>query len=77
MGRPSLTICSPMANKITWIPQDGKIKAVGIASTDIVASEQLTDMSYDQIFNVITVDYVWKKLLTFCEELHIEPSGRV
>lgn len=59
MGRPSLVICSPMANKATWIPQNSNIKAEGIAVTDLIDSEKLNQMTYEQRYNLITVDLVW------------------
>lgn len=43
MGKPSLVICSPLASKTTWLPQDTDIVAQGIdakdATVDFVWSE--------------------------------------
>ena len=34
MGKPSLVICSPIASRITWLPQDTDVLAWGIDATD-------------------------------------------
>ena len=34
MGRPSLVVCSPMASKRTWLPQDTDTLALGIDAQD-------------------------------------------
>ena len=34
MGKPSLVVCSPMASKTTWLPQDTDVQAWGIDAND-------------------------------------------
>ena len=34
MGKPSLVVCSPMASKTTWLPQDTDVLAWGIDAND-------------------------------------------
>lgn len=69
MGTPSFVICSPCASKHTWIPQGDGILADSIAPADIVAD--VTDMTYMQLYDVVSTDIVWDKLLTFCKQLPV------
>ena len=68
MGRPSFVICSPMASKATWLPHDTNVLTQGIAASDLADT---TGMTYEQQYDLITVDEVWSRLHAFCEELHI------
>lgn len=34
MGKPSLVVCSPLASKTTWLPQDTDVLALGIDAND-------------------------------------------
>ena len=68
MGRPSFAICSPMASKATWLPQDTNILTQGIAASDLTDT---TGMTHEQQYDLITVDEVWPRLHAFCQELHI------
>ena len=34
MGKPSLVICSPIASRTTWLPQDTDVLAWGIDAVD-------------------------------------------
>ncbi len=65
MGKPSFVICSPMANKATWLPEGWNIKAEGIAPSDLSTEEQLNTMDYRQQYDLITVDVVWSSLSHF------------
>lgn len=68
MGRPSLVVCSPTASKTTWLPSDGDVTAEGIAASDLATPEQLRQMDAMQRYDLITVDIVWQRLLTFCQK---------
>lgn len=68
MGRPSFVICSPGASKTTWLPQDTDIMAQGIAASDLA---EVSGMTREQQYDLITVDEVWPRLLAFCQQLHI------
>ena len=68
MGKPSLVICSPMASKTTWLPQDTDVLTWGIAASDITDTDK---MSPQQQYNEITIEKVWEQLLAFCKELAI------
>ena len=68
MGRPSLVICSPGASKTTWLPQDTDIFAQGIAANDIA---DVTGLTRQQQYDLITVDMVWEQLQAFCQQLSV------
>jgi ADP-heptose:LPS heptosyltransferase len=61
MGVPSYVICSPNANKHTWIPQNNT-PADGIAATDFLTSDKLADLDYQQKYDTIKAEDVWKGL---------------
>lgn len=61
MGIPSYVICSPNANKHTWIPQNNT-PADGIAATDYLSSEELANLDYQQKYDIIQAADVWKGL---------------
>ena len=68
MGKPSLVICSPMASKTTWLPDDTNIPAWGIAASDICDT---TGMSYEEQYDKISIDHVWpmlERFLTMCNK---------
>lgn len=60
MGRPSLVVCSPSASKVTWLPQDTDIPAIGISATDI--RPDACRLTPQQQYDLITVDRVWEEL---------------
>ena len=68
MGCPSLVVCSPGASKTTWLPQDTSVLARGIAATDIA---DVSAMSREEQYALITVDRVWEELENFT--LRIQP----
>ena len=70
MGRPSLVVCSPMASKKTWLPENDEVLTRGICATDIDPNAQR--LSYEAQYGLITVEYVWRELKAFCQ--HIIPS---
>lgn len=70
MGRPSLVVCSPMASKKTWLPENDEVLTRGISATDIDPNAQR--LSYEAQYGLITVEYVWRELKAFCQ--HIIPS---
>lgn len=57
-------ICSPGSFKSTWIPDD-EIPAEGVAAADIT---DISNMSPEQQYDSISVDYVWKKLVVFIDK---------
>ena len=63
-GKPSFVICSPGSFKSTWIPDD-EIPAEGVAAADIT---DISNMSPEQQYDSISVDYVWKKLVVFIDK---------
>lgn len=68
MGRPSFVICSPIASKATWLQEDADVLTQGIAASDLTDT---TGMTHEQQYDLITVDEVWTRLNSFCQELHI------
>lgn len=67
MGRPSLVVCSPMASKTTWLPENDEVLTRGIAATDI--DPQAKGMSNEEQYALITTDHVWTALQTFYEQI--------
>lgn len=63
MGRPSLVVCSPMASKKTWLPENDVVLTRGISATDIDPDAQR--LSYAEQYGLITVDVVWQALQDF------------
>ncbi|MBR3453762.1 MAG: glycosyltransferase family 9 protein [Bacteroidaceae bacterium] len=70
VGTPSFVICSPSANKATWIPADNPLHQA-IAATDFLSKEKLEKMTRQEIYDSITVSRVWEGLTTFCRAQHI------
>lgn len=68
MGRPSLVVCSPMASKRTWLPENDEVLTRGIAATDIAPNA--SQLSHEEQYSLITVNRVWEALQQFCQ--HIE-----
>lgn len=66
MGRPSMVVCSPMANKRVWLPADTNIPVWGIAASDIAETKGL---SSEQQYQLITVERVWEKLKDFIDNV--------
>lgn len=70
VGTPSYVICSPSANKATWIPAGNPLHQA-IAATDFLSKEELEKKTRQEIYDSITVDRVWEGLTTFCRAQHI------
>ena len=70
VGTPSFVICSPSANKATWIPTDNPMQKA-VAATDFLTGSKLQTMTRQQVYDSISVDRVWEGLTTFCREQHI------
>jgi len=70
MGRPSLVVCSPMASKKTWLPENDDVLSRGIAATDI--DPQAKSLPYEEQYRLITVERVWDALNSFCSKIAIE-----
>lgn len=66
MGRPSMVICSPMANKRIWLPDETNVPAWGIAASDI---EDTIGLDSERQYQLITVERVWEKLKDFIENV--------
>lgn len=64
MGKPTFSICSPAANLYTWIPADDE-RHQAVCPDDFATAEQLSVMTYEQRYDLITPDEVWKKLVGF------------
>lgn len=67
MGRPSLVVCSPMASKKTWLPENDEVLTRGIAATDI--DPQAKEKSSEEQYALITTDRVWAALQDFYEQI--------
>ena len=67
MGRPSLVVCSPMASKTTWLPENDVVLTRGIAATDI--DPEAGCLSYAEQYALITVDRVWPALQSFTSKV--------
>ncbi len=67
-GKPSLAICSPLASKTTWIPKND-VPAEGIVPADIA---DVSGLPPEKLYEVITVDEVWRRLVNFMERNNIK-----
>lgn len=63
-GCPSLVICAPGNSKTVWLPQND-VPAEGISPADLATSEELSKMSREQQYALITQERVWERLKTF------------
>lgn len=61
MGVPSYSICCPTSDKRRWLPQN-EIPTKGIGATDFLTEEQRTNMSIEELYNLIKPEYVWQGL---------------
>ena len=67
MGRPSLVVCSPMASKTTWLPENDEVLTRGIAASDI--DPHAKEKTSDEQYSLIGVDPVWEALQTFYSQI--------
>lgn len=67
MGRPSLVVCSPMASKQTWLPENDEVLTRGISATDI--DPKAARLSYAEQYNLISVEHVWTALQAFYQQI--------
>ena len=67
MGRPSLVVCSPMASKKTWLPENDEVLTRGIAATDI--DPHANTLTYEEQYGLITTDCVWQALQDFYSQI--------
>ena len=70
VGTPSFVICSPSANKATWIPAGNPLQQA-IAATDFLNEKEMEKMTRQEVYDSISVDRVWEGLTTFCRAQHI------
>lgn len=71
MGKPSLVICSPKADKQVWIPRN-EVLAEAIDTADVLQdAKKIALMEYQECYDAITKEYVWERLLHFCQQLAI------
>lgn len=63
-GKPTFAVCSPQANKGTWLPVDDP-RHPSIASTDLATPEALAAMTHQQRYDLLTPDVVWQQLQPF------------
>ena len=69
-GAPSLVICSPGSDKNVWIPRNS-IPAVGIAPSDFATKEELSSMTWEQQYDLITAEDVKLRLEAFYTSLNL------
>lgn len=67
LGKPTFSICSPAANRYTWIPV-GDNRHQAVCPEDLESPDALSAMTYEQRYALITPDNVWQKLSGFIEE---------
>jgi len=67
MGRPSLVVCSPMASKTTWLPENEEVLTRGIAATDI--DPEARRLTYEEQYALITTERVWNELQHFYSQI--------
>lgn len=70
MGTPSYVICSPSANKATWIPADNPMQRA-IAASDFLSDDEMMKMTRQEIYDSITVEKVWADFNDFCSSQNI------
>jgi hypothetical protein len=68
MEKPSFSICSPSAPKAVWIPTDTNVPTDAIAPIDFATREQLSGMTAEQQYDLLTTDRVWQRLQPFIAE---------
>lgn len=67
MGRPSLVVCSPMASKQTWLPENDEVLTRGISATDI--DPEAGRLSNAEQYSLISVERVWTALQAFYQQI--------
>ncbi|GAB6009093.1 glycosyltransferase family 9 protein [Dysgonomonas reticulitermitis] len=67
MGVPSFCIVSPNVEKELWLPQNS-IEAKGLGVNDICLTSEQKNLTYQQRYDLITVDAVWKELAPMLEK---------
>lgn len=61
MGVPSYVIFSPKINKQQWLPVN-EVPAAGICTKDLCSPEEIRSLSYQEQYDRITVEDVWREL---------------
>lgn len=61
VGIPSFAIYSPSASKLMWLPKNS-VFAEGISADDLLTQEEQAGMTYEQRFDAVTPEEVYKKL---------------
>lgn len=69
LGVPSLAIFSPNAHKSVWLPKNS-VPAEGICPEDMVSSGQMSELSYDEKFDLITPEAVCDKLFPLMDRCY-------
>ncbi|MDR3287729.1 MAG: glycosyltransferase family 9 protein [Prevotellaceae bacterium] len=66
---PSFCIISPDVKKSVWLPQND-IEAIGISVDDLdeQTSQKNKNLTYQQLYDLITVDVVWEQLNPMLEK---------
>lgn len=67
MNIPSFSIFSPDIKKAIWLPQN-QVEAVGISVEDLSSDGELEKLTYQQRYDLITVDIVWEQLNPMLEK---------
>lgn len=68
LGVPSYAIYPPGPLKSVWLPDSGSQCHQGISPDDICTSQEQSEMSYQQRFELITVDRVWAGVKPMLEQ---------
>lgn len=65
---PSFAIYSPSSSKAIWLPHNST-EALGIDPQDMISSDRLKGFSYEELFSLITVEEVYKRLKPLLDKL--------
>ena len=67
-GCPTLVVCAPGSKKQVWIPQN-QVLAVGIAPSDFASCQELSRMSREAQYDLISKESVWQTLQQFIQQV--------
>lgn len=71
---PSFAIFPPSIPKAMWLPGDGT-RHRGASPADVVSIERQAPMTYQQCFELITVDQVWDELDRMLKKYLVSSAG--
>jgi heptosyltransferase-2 len=67
-GIPSFCIVSPDIMKSIWLPKND-VEAIGISVDDLCSKTELKKLTYQQKYDLITVDAVWEQLNSMLKKI--------